>query len=759
MKWFNLPPKKREWKFSPVKLIISCVLIAALLISTSIGLSFAKYRGFYPELYTSFNAQGIRADGQYNYVLVRSSSGDTVYTSADGNFRIRIPQNSTGTSFRRAEYMIVRHASLPHIDPDYTQYQGQNYAYFAGVLAGVSYSTFPNLFVMSDLRSLMSLEIKVGEEVDEDTVVLKAGNTVIDSDDYEITDDGWLVYDGLQTINFYQNPITLRFDRNSWLGFADTDWYDGNDPYTIETAEELAGLAKLVLEGTDFAGVNITLGDDIDLAKLPWVPIGTEENPFRGNFSGGGHTISGMNIKNFTEADETTKLHRTAGLFGYAKAATIENLTLEDVDISVDFSDYPRVANNDKLTYDGPAIGSVVGWATATIIEGVHVSGLTATSKTKYIGGIVGKGIQGGGGVYDCSVTDSTFDLMPSAAQVGGIVGIHYSDREVNIKNCYVSANISGGYDTAGGIAAFENNGSCGLENCYFTGTISDSTLDDFNKAGIAAFLDDSANSPVLNNCYADVSLTDKNIFGEPNDNVSAGNGDDLIVVNSSWTGGEDHNTWTTKDGAQHTYYKSDDCTYSAGMSYDEFLDATPLTMEYELTITAEDDGNGSAKVDDEDEVEIVKDNGVTVTLTATADAGFQFDKWVFGEDDKYDIVRGDINDTTLVIRPKSDITATAKFKQSSTQQYTVTVVDNTPENIATLVDHTVTVNAGEKATIHYTKPENYVVQVWSYQFDPEGSSQDNSDPEWNYNGTDFWVEFVPTQSCTITLILEGYEE
>ena len=69
----------------------------------------------------------------------------------------------------------------------------------------------------------------------------------------------------------------------NWIDYADTGWYDSADEgdgigyrtYEISTAEELAGLAKLVNEGTEnFKNQIIRLTADIDLAGKDWTPIG-----------------------------------------------------------------------------------------------------------------------------------------------------------------------------------------------------------------------------------------------------------------------------------------------------------------------------------------------------------------------------------------------------------------------------------------------------------------------------------------------------
>lgn len=57
--------------------------------------------------------------------------------------------------------------------------------------------------------------------------------------------------------------------QTTWDGTSvDTTWYnDTGSTFTINTAAQLAGLAKLVNEGNNFSGKTITLGADIDLGN------------------------------------------------------------------------------------------------------------------------------------------------------------------------------------------------------------------------------------------------------------------------------------------------------------------------------------------------------------------------------------------------------------------------------------------------------------------------------------------------------------
>ena len=147
-----------------------------------------------------------------------------------------------------------------------------------------------------------------------------------------------------------------------WYGESDIDWYlDDPDAteFNIYTPEQVAGLAEIVngtatFEATtfaaestvanihdDFSGKTVYLNSDINLAEIPWTPIGrigTSSTDFtyafKGTFDGNGNTI--YNLKAAGEG--------WVGLFGIAHKATIKNLTVSGVDL-----------NGNRMT------GSVVG--------------------------------------------------------------------------------------------------------------------------------------------------------------------------------------------------------------------------------------------------------------------------------------------------------------------------------------------------------------------------------------------------------------
>ena len=262
-----------------------------------------------------------------------------------------------------------------------------------------------------------------------------------------------------------------------WDGTADTTWFTGNSgSYEINTAEQLAGLAKMVNEGTvDFEPITITLGSDIFLNDTSgatngtwnnnplrnWIPIGKKGHPFMGKFNGSAgernHKIYGLYINSTSDS---------VGLFGYTNKARITNL-----DILVG-----KISANKY-------VGSLVGYALGGHVANVHAeidivkgqsyvgglagysTGMILSSSTKamihggnYVGGIVG---------YAKEKIDSSFHVggnISGAGYVGGLVGRTYAF----VSNSYSEGNVTGTKAYIGGLIG------CGVDvsNSYANGMV-----------------------------------------------------------------------------------------------------------------------------------------------------------------------------------------------------------------------------------------------------------------------------------------------
>lgn len=247
-----------------------------------------------------------------------------------------------------------------------------------------------------------------------------------------------------------------------WTGMIHTDWYnDLQTNFTITTAEQLAGLAKLVNNGNDFYGKTIKLGNDIILNDttiwndwgheispiFTWQAIGsnndydeTECFPFNGTFDGNGCIVSGAYFK--YNARYIQSCYK--GLFGY-------------------------IGENGYLKNLG---------AVAFYIEG-----------GRYIGGLVGSNK---GKVDNCYAIGTLFGTN----DVGGLVGMNEITGEIT--NSYFSGKVDcleehyGFTYFFGGLAGF-NFGK--IATSFSNGTVN-------NAIYIAGLIGDKNNGSEMVNCY-----------------------------------------------------------------------------------------------------------------------------------------------------------------------------------------------------------------------------------------------------------------
>ena len=199
---------------------------------------------------------------------------------------------------------------------------------------------------------------------------------------------------------------------DKWDGTADTSWYDENaTTFSLTSAEQLAGLAKLVDEGNSFAGKTVMLEVDMDLAKISFDPIG-DASPFEGVFDGQGHTISNM-VQSGWDFGYEWGSYGSIGLFGEVKDATVKNLTVSGFDACIEGGDIGGITgcasgncvfenitiqDSDFGTYNN-GIGGIIGWSgegsytfkNITIAEDVVLGGLWGSFDSS-IGGVVGQG-------------------------------------------------------------------------------------------------------------------------------------------------------------------------------------------------------------------------------------------------------------------------------------------------------------------------------------------------------------------------------
>ncbi len=221
---------------------------------------------------------------------------------------------------------------------------------------------------------------------------------------------------------------------NSWADVADTTWYNETDTeFHISTAEQLAGLAKLVNDGNTFKGKTVYLDNNIDIADREWVSIGDGNNVadyWGGIFDGQGYAISGL-YSHVSSND----YH---GLFGVVSAdGIVQNVSVINVDI---------------YSFDSSLrMGIIADWVNTGTIKNCYTSGVVHNaSGNKLLGGIVGTGTSSSkiiGCASDAEIISDYYDngdAYSDCDTVGGIVGQWENSTDASlISNCWFGGSIS----------------------------------------------------------------------------------------------------------------------------------------------------------------------------------------------------------------------------------------------------------------------------------------------------------------------------
>ncbi len=186
------------------------------------------------------------------------------------------------------------------------------------------------------------------------------------------------------------------------------------DPYLISSAADLKWMVEQINGPTtnaDYTGKYFKLTTDLRIASTTWTPIGNSSYSFKGNFDGGGHTVSG-------EMAVTSLSWIYFGFFGYIQ----DNTSVRNLHISADVT----VNGATNVVY----AGGVAGYAEGNL-------------STRYFSDISG-----------CTMSGNTTinTNMPIAA--GGIVGVKAAFCNITSCNNYgnITVTSTGSYVSIGGI-------------------------------------------------------------------------------------------------------------------------------------------------------------------------------------------------------------------------------------------------------------------------------------------------------------------
>lgn len=220
--------------------------------------------------------------------------------------------------------------------------------------------------------------------------------------------------------------------------------HEYNYHYEISSIDEWHEFVNSVNSGKSFLGYKVSLTRDLEFDNISFPPIGNYYQPFRGEFDGMGHRISGYSVV-ASDGDDV-------GIFGYTVDVYIHDIDVENVNID---------------TGKGFLTGGLVGVLRNGYLKNCFVSA-TVHSDSGSVGGIVGANH----GIIEKCTIEGTVD--------GGSEG-SYGDGEYG----------SGGNCGNGGIAGnnegiinlcknFSNVGITGWNN----GTVADCFSDSSNNTG-----------------------------------------------------------------------------------------------------------------------------------------------------------------------------------------------------------------------------------------------------------------------------------
>ncbi|TBL79546.1 S-layer homology domain-containing protein [Paenibacillus thalictri] len=257
--------------------------------------------------------------------------------------------------------------------------------------------------------------------------------------------------------------LLVQADSGSWTdgNHAEVDWYVNYSNYTtftIDSPAKLAGIAKLVNNGTtDFQGKILVVdadglaGKDMNMSAYTWVPIGTKDRPFKGSLIakiGGPVTISGINVNGS---------YSYAGFIGNMDNATVGGFVLSGTITANSAGEMYAGGLAGRVKSSGGGSGSYIYDVSTNVSLDVTVTGSTYAG---YAGGIAGSA---SGRIYNVSngapvtVTGVTYQ-----AAAGGIAGAAEGTLTLNTVANKQTAAVSvknSGAAAAGGIVGQANAG------------------------------------------------------------------------------------------------------------------------------------------------------------------------------------------------------------------------------------------------------------------------------------------------------------
>jgi len=247
------------------------------------------------------------------------------------------------------------------------------------------------------------------------------------------------------------NPFQLaNLDDLTELSTTSTDWVVGK--YFIQTAD---------IDAITTSGWNSGAG---------FSPIGNDPAYFKGNYNGQNHKISNLFMNRISEVSTSH------GLFGETDGATIQNLGLENVNIT------------------GYSPGALVGYAkgsSSSIIQCWATGSVVGITET---GGLIGT-LEGNLSYAYFNGSVSNLDAGAGGYNIGGLVGQVGTMSAGHVTYSYSLGTVASAGMYAGGFAGTALMGT--ISDCYSLTNVSCS------NSYIGGFVGVSSSSALLSRCYS----------------------------------------------------------------------------------------------------------------------------------------------------------------------------------------------------------------------------------------------------------------
>ena len=242
--------------------------------------------------------------------------------------------------------------------------------------------------------------------------------------------------DGMQSNLDSNGKLTLSFNTATTIEAGRpyiVKWPVG---FTINNEEDWDTFVGNVAKGTTYEGQLVKLNADVSISAGDMV--GTAENPFKGIFDGGGHTIT-CTI-DYTSYESAAPFHN------------IYNATIMNVKVAGSITGVNHCAG---------LVGNASGTNSGTnTIRNCKVTANITCSGT-HCGGVLGHGVMSTTSILNC-VYSGTISST-TTTNVGIIYGWSDDGDEGNITNCLAA----GTYSATGTIDMLPGNGTDVVYNCY----------------------------------------------------------------------------------------------------------------------------------------------------------------------------------------------------------------------------------------------------------------------------------------------------